>query len=68
MEEEHEQAWAGQMKALLSEIEEAVREEAASGGTRLSPETTDDFEKRYQRVLEAGLAANPPPTSDGQER
>jgi len=67
VEEEHEQAWAGQMKALLSEIEEAVREEAASGGTRLSPETTDDFERRYQRVLKAGLAANPPPERTGKK-
>jgi transposase len=67
VEEEHEQAWAGQMKALLSEIEEAVREEAASGGTRLSPETRDDFERRYQRVLKAGLAANPPPERTGKK-
>ena len=55
MEEEYEQQWAKEMKALLMEIEEAVREEAASGGTRLAPETTGDFERRYQRVLEAGL-------------
>ncbi len=67
VEEEHEQGWAGEMKALLSEIEEAVREEAASGGTRLAPETTGDFKRRYQRVLEAGLAANPPPERTGKK-
>jgi transposase len=67
VEEEHEeQGWAGEMKALLMEIEEAVREEAASGGTQLSPETTGDFERRYQRVLKAGLAANPPPERTGK--
>ena len=61
VEEEHEQGWAGEMKALLLEIEEA-----ASGGTQLAPETTGDFERRYQRVLKAGLAANPPPERTGK--
>jgi transposase/uncharacterized coiled-coil protein SlyX len=64
--EEHGQQWAGEMKALLSEIEEAVREEAASGGTRLAPETRGDFQRRYQRLLKAGLAANPPPERTGK--
>jgi transposase len=66
VEEEHEQGWAGEMKALLMEIEEAVREEAARGGGRLASETTGDFERRYQRVLKAGLAANPPPERTGK--
>jgi transposase len=61
VEEEHDRRWAGQMKAPLMEIEEAVREEAARGGKRLAPEKTREFERRYQRVLKAGLAANPPP-------
>jgi transposase len=64
--EEHEQQWAGRMGALLLEIEEAVREEAASGGTRLEPERVEEFERRYQRLLEAGLAANPPPERTGK--
>jgi transposase len=66
VEEEHEQQWAGRMKALLSEIEEAVREEAASGGTRLKPERVREFEMRYQRLVEAGLEANPPPKRTGK--
>jgi transposase len=64
--EEHEQQWAGRMGALLLEIEEADREEAASGGTRLEPERVEEFERRYQRLLEAGLAANPPPERTGK--
>jgi transposase len=60
VEEEHEQEWAGRMKGLLSEIEEAVREEAASGGARLTPERLEGFERRYRELLEAGLEANPP--------
>lgn len=61
MEEEHEQEWAGKMKRLLLEIEEAVREEAASGGRHLAAERVEGLERRYQELLEAGLKANPPP-------
>ncbi len=61
VEEEHEQEWAGRMKALLWEIEEAIRKEAACGQTHLAPEKMEDFEVRYQELLEAGLASNPPP-------
>jgi transposase len=66
VEEEHKQEWAGQMKALLMEIEEAVREEAACGGTCLRPERVEEFERRYQRLVEAGLKANPPPERTGK--
>jgi transposase len=66
VEEEHKQEWAGRMKALLSEIEEAVRKEAACGQTHLAPEKIGDFEGRYQRLLEAGLEANPPPERTGK--
>jgi len=66
VEEEHKQEWAGRMKALLLEIEEAVREKAASGGTRLEPERVEEFEMRYQRLLEVGLKANPPPLRTGK--
>jgi transposase len=67
IEEEHEQEWAGRMGALLSQIEEAVREKAARGGERLEPERVEEFERRYQRLVEAGLAANPPPEHTGKK-
>lgn len=67
VEEEHGQKWAGRMKALLLEIEEAVREEAASGRTALAPERARKFGVRYQRLLEAGLKANPPPLRTGKK-
>jgi transposase len=66
VEEEHEQEWAGRMKALLLEIEEAVREEAAVGETHLAPEKVEKFEKRYQGLVEAGVKANPPPERTGK--
>jgi len=63
VEEEHEQEWAGRMKGLLWEIEEAVREEVALGGRCLASERIEKFEKRYQQLVQAGLEANlPPPT------
>jgi hypothetical protein len=49
----------GWMKGLLSEIEEAVREEAARGGTHLAAKKVGRFEARYQELIEAGLEANP---------
>jgi transposase len=66
VEEEHQQGWAGQMKGLLWEIEEAVREGAARGETCLTPEKVGRFEARYQELLEAGLKANPPPERTGK--
>ena len=36
------------------------------GGTRLEPERVEEFERRYQRLVEAGLAANPPPERTGK--
>jgi transposase len=67
VEEEHEQEWAGEMKGLLLEIEESVREEAARGGGRHLPlERTEKFEVRYQELLEAGVKANPSPERTGK--
>lgn len=59
VEEEHEQEWAGKMKGLLSEIEEAVREEAASGGTHLAPERLEGFERRYQELQKKRARGEP---------
>lgn len=66
LEEEHEQEWAGRMKALLLEIKDAVGKEAACGRTTLTPERARKFEVRYGRLLEAGLKANPPPERTGK--
>jgi transposase len=66
VEEEHKQKWAGRMKALLLEIEEAVREEAVRRGRGLAPEKIWHFERCYQQLLEAGLKANPPPLRTGK--
>lgn len=68
IEEEHEQEWAGGMKALLMEIEESVREEAARGGRWLgAPEQVEKFERRYEQLLKAGLEANPAPLPEPEQ-
>jgi len=61
VEEQLGQAWAGQMKALLREIKEAVAEARASGATRLPSDVEQAFEARYASILATGFAANPPP-------
>ena len=66
VEEEHEQKWATEMKGLLLEIEESVREQAARGGRHLLPERIEKFEVRYQELLAAGIKANPPPERTGK--
>jgi transposase/uncharacterized coiled-coil protein SlyX len=66
LEEEHDQEWAGRMKALLLEIEETVRKEAARGAIELVPETVEEFEGRYRQLLKAGFRANPPPERTGK--
>ncbi len=66
VEEEHKQEWAGRMQRLLLEIKEAVGKEASSGRGELAPGRAHEFATRYQELLEAGLAANPPPLRTGK--
>ena len=59
--EEHDhQPWATQMKKLLVEIKDHVAQQQAAGKERIAPEVRQDFVQRYQRIVEAGLAAHPP--------
>lgn len=66
VEEELGQSWAGDLKALLREIKQAVDEVRGEGMTALPPEMRGAFGLRYDAVLEAGRAANPPPEPTGQ--
>jgi transposase len=66
LEEEYQQGWAADLKALLREMK-AAADRARTGGQRsLAPGVRADFVQRYQALLAVGLAANPPPP--GQER
>jgi transposase len=60
--EQYEQAWAEDMAGLLLEIKDEV-EAAQSEQITLSPNRLTHFEKRYDDLIEQGLAANPPPVN-----
>jgi transposase len=69
VEEELHQPWAGKLKALLHEMKGVVATARASGLTSLLPPQRLDLQTRYEALLLAGLAANPPPPSaEGEGR
>ena len=60
--EEHEkQQWAGNLKAHLLACHLTVEEARARGETRLSSEVVESLTNTYHQLIEAGLAAQPPP-------
>lgn len=58
--EQYQQDWAEDMAGLLIDIKQAV-EKANEHTDRLSARRINAFEKRYDKILEQGLKANPPP-------
>jgi transposase len=61
LEEQYQQAWATEMKALLREMKAATDVARLGGHVRLPPAERVDFLARYDALLVCGLAANPPP-------
>jgi transposase len=61
LEEHYHQGWATDLKALLREMKAATDHARTAGELRLAPRVRADFLHRYQALLKAGLAANPPP-------
>jgi transposase len=68
VEEDLQQAWAGQLKALLGAMRTAVEQARLAGATRLEPSMRDDFIARYEALLGEGLAQNPLPPPQGVRR
>jgi transposase len=56
--ERHEQAWAKNMAELLQEVKATVEQQA---GAVLAAVTGAEFKVRYEAIVSAGLAAQPPP-------
>jgi transposase len=61
LEEQYHQTWATELKDLLREMKAATDQARAAGTLRLSQQERDGFVARYEQLLAAGHAANPPP-------
>src|SRR5271165_5795544 len=59
--EQYGQTWAHELKDLLREMKAATDQARAVGARHLSQQERDGFVARYERLLAAGHAANPPP-------
>ena len=61
LEEQYHQTWAKELKDLLREMKASTDQARAAGTLRLSRQERDRFVARYEQLLAAGHAANPPP-------
>jgi transposase len=61
VEEEYQQTWAKELKGLLLEMKEAVAQARTRGAAALPAAERRALLARYDEVLAAGVAANPPP-------
>jgi transposase len=68
IEESYKQAWARKMKQLLQEIKKAVEFTKAKKKKVLATELIAKFERKYQRIIREGFAANPPPKKIKRKR
>jgi transposase len=62
LEEQYGQTWAKDLKDLLREMKAATDQARAAGALHLAQQERDGFVARYEQLLAAGHAANPPPT------
>jgi len=61
LEEEYQQAWAGELKGLLRAMRDSADHARTQGARKLPPAQRDPLVARYRDLLAVGLAANPPP-------
>jgi len=64
VDEQHQQAWAKDMSALLL----ATKAKVARNTCRLASSTLQEIERQYHRILQKGFRANPPPLGDPHRR
>src|SRR5262249_40424500 len=63
LEEEYQQAWAGDLKALLREMRSATDQAGVREQPQVPAAQRAPFLARSRQFLAAGLAANPPPSA-----
>jgi transposase len=68
LEERYQQGWAKELKALLLEMKGAVEQTRRQGAHQLPTALRQTFVARYEALLAAGLAANPPPARGPRRR
>jgi transposase len=68
LEEQYQQSWATELKALLREMKAATEQAREEGLSALPTATRAAFVTRYQALLAAGHAANPPPSPEQRPR
>jgi transposase len=68
VEEQYHQGWATDLKQLLREMKAATEQARCHGQPQLAPARRDAFVARYDALLAAGLAANPPPQPGPRRR
>jgi transposase len=68
LEEEYQQVWAKELKALLREMKAAVEQARADGLRSLPTAVRAALVIRYRALLAAGHAANPPPERRPHQR
>jgi len=68
LEEQYQQSWATELKRLLRQMKAATDQARQQGQRQLEAATRDAFVVRFDALLAAGLAANPPPDRGPRRR
>ena len=68
IDEQHQQAWAGDLVKVLVEAKRAVDKAQAQGLAALAASLQVDFDRRYDETLNQGLLANPPPPDPPEKK
>jgi len=68
LEEQYQQTWATELKALLREMKTAVEQARRAGARHLPTAVRAAFVTRYRALLAMGHAANPPPERRPRQR
>ena len=61
IEEQYGQQWASELQELLLRVKDTVESAVLAGRAQLDGPVRDRFATEYEKIIEAGLRANPPP-------